>query len=199
MTSPRPSVLRCLRFGTYHRFVCSSLPMLRRPNPGPGLLLPRRPRRLFSSVETTETSQVPGQTPVRTRPALRPRRTRCSRPLQNNRYCLPLRKPRRLRMLFPLEALSRGSHAPCVRFAAEVALGPRNTRFRLVANLCRVGLSPTRSATGGFRSVDYSFLQIFPLPQALPGAIPAGTFFLPERKRRTLRCVETVPCGSTSA
>ena len=149
--------------------------MLRRPNPGPGLLLPRRPRRLFSSVETTETSQVPGQTPVRTRPALRPRRTRCSRPLQNNRYCLPLRKPRRLRMLFPLEALSRGSHAPCVRFAAEVALGPRNTRFRLVANLCRVGLSPTRSATGGFRSVDYSFLQIFPLPQALPGAIPAGT------------------------
>ena len=151
--------------------------MLRRPNPGPGLLLPRRPRRLFSSVETTETSQVPGQTPVRTRPALRPRRTRCSRPLQNNRYCLPLRKPRRLRMLFPLEALSRGSHAPCVRFAAEVALGPRNTRFRLVANLCRVGLSPTRSATGGFRSVDYSFLQIFPLPQALPGAIPAGTSF----------------------
>ena len=42
---------------------------------------------------------------------------------------------------FHFEALSRGSHAPCVRFAAGVAPEPRNTRFRLVASLCRAGFS----------------------------------------------------------
>ena len=35
--------------------------------------------------------------------------------------------------------------ALCVRFAAGVAPGPRNTRFRLVANLDRSGLSPAGS------------------------------------------------------
>ena len=43
------------------------------------------------------------------------------------------------------EALSRGLHALCVRFAAGVAPGPRNTRFRLVASLGRSGLSPAGS------------------------------------------------------
>ena len=45
----------------------------------------------------------------------------------------------------PFEARSRGLHALCVRFAAGVAPGPRNTRFRLVANLDRSGLSPAGS------------------------------------------------------
>ena len=36
------------------------------------------------------------------------------------------------------EAQSHSLQAPCVRFAARVAPGPRNTRFRLVANLYRV-------------------------------------------------------------
>ena len=53
---------------------------------------------------------------------------------------LPLRKRRRLRDQFPFEAQSRGLHTPCVRFAAGVAPGPRNTRFRLVPTLCRTGL-----------------------------------------------------------
>ena len=39
---------------------------------------------------------------------------------------------------YTFEAQSRGLQAPCVRFAAGVAPGPRNTRFRLVASLCRV-------------------------------------------------------------
>lgn len=34
---------------------------------------------------------------------------------------------------------------PRVSFAAQVALAPRNTRFRLVANLCRTGLLPAGS------------------------------------------------------
>src|SRR5690606_39093177 len=37
------------------------------------------------------------------------------------------------------EALSRSLQTPCVRFAAKVAVGPRNTRVRPVANLCRFG------------------------------------------------------------
>ena len=45
----------------------------------------------------------------------------------------------------PFEARSHGLHALCVRFAAGVAPGPRNTRFRLVANLDRSGLSPAGS------------------------------------------------------
>ena len=42
-------------------------------------------------------------------------------------------------------APSRGLHALCVRFAAGVTPGPRNTRFPLVANLDRAGLSPAGS------------------------------------------------------
>ena len=44
-----------------------------------------------------------------------------------------------------LGALSRALHALCVRFAAGVAPGPRNTRFPLVASLDRSGLSPAGS------------------------------------------------------
>ena len=43
------------------------------------------------------------------------------------------------------EAQSAGLHALCVRFAAGVTPGPRNTRFRLVASLDRSGLSPAGS------------------------------------------------------
>jgi hypothetical protein len=116
----------------------------------PGPFLERRPRRLPVGGDV-ETSQVPGQTPVRARPALRPRRTDRPRPLQGDRCCLPLRKPRRLRVHFPSEAPSRGSHAPCVPFAVGVTPAPRNTRFQPVANLCRAGFQPARSAQGGFR------------------------------------------------
>ena len=37
---------------------------------------------------------------------------------------------------------ARGLNDPCVRFAAGIAPGPRNTRYRLVARLCRTGLTP---------------------------------------------------------
>ncbi len=43
-------------------------------------------------------------------------------------------------------ALSRDLHAPCVHFAARVTPGPRNTRFRLVANLGRAGLATSQVA-----------------------------------------------------
>src|SRR5712692_2559492 len=60
-------------------------------------------------------------------------------------------------------AHSRGLCTPCVRFAVHVTVAPRNTRYRLVANLCRAGLSPAEL----HREVsDHLFL----LSQALPGA-----------------------------
>jgi hypothetical protein len=43
---------------------------------------------------------------------------------------------------------------------------PRKTRYRLVASLCRAGLSPAGSATEGFKMATSSLL----LPQAYPGA-----------------------------
>ncbi len=77
-----------------------------------------------------ETSQVPGE-PLRTCPALRPRRTARPWPRWAVRYCLPLRKQRRLREQFPFEAQSRGLHTPYVRFAAGVT--PRTTQHSVPA------------------------------------------------------------------
>ena len=67
------------------------------------------------------------------------------------------------------EAQSRGLHALCVRFAAGVAPGPRNTRFRLVASLDRSGLSPAGSHRG-FPPCLSVYMASSP-HQALPGAI----------------------------
>lgn len=64
--------------------------------------------------------------------------------------------------------LQRGPHAPCVRFAAEVTLAPRNTRFRLVASLRRAE-SIRRVPSRGFSNRLHHIL----LSQALPGAISA--------------------------
>ncbi len=48
-----------------------------------------------------------------------------------------------------LEARSRGPRPRCLRFAAFLpalaVVGPRKTRFRVVANLCRAGLEPAGS------------------------------------------------------
>ncbi len=48
-------------------------------------------------------------------------------------------------------------------------IGPRKTRFRLVANLCRAGFTPAGFHLKGFRFVSYC-LHRFPLSQAWPGA-----------------------------
>ena len=132
------------------RFLRSALPPLRPPSlprgrtipRGPGPLLPRRPRRL-STVE----------------------KTRYPRFLDDPCVHAPLFDPdgpptpghyRDGDVVFRLvndvdsairafEALSRGLHALCVRFAAGVTPGPRNTRFRLVASLDRSGFSPAGS------------------------------------------------------
>jgi hypothetical protein len=59
---------------------------------------------------------------------------------------------------------SRHRHLdPCVRFAASVTRSPRNTRFRLVASLCRAGLATRRGAQ---RASEFRYPLIsLPLPR----------------------------------
>ena len=146
-------------------------PLLRTPerddSPKPGPLLSRHPRRLSNGGED-ETSQVPGR-PLPACPALRPRRTAVPSPLQNRRWGLPPKKQRRLRTNESFGAPSRGLQTPCVRFAAGVAPGPRDTPFRRVASLVRSGLSPAGSHRG-FPACS-SLYMTFPPHLALPGAI----------------------------
>ncbi len=120
--------------------------------PGPGPFLQRRPSTASPGWRARD---LPGSwgTPLCTCPALRPRRTPRPWPRRAVRCCLPLRKRRRLRNQFPFEAQSRGLHTPCVRFAAGVAPGPRNTRFRLVPTLCRDRISTCWVPLESFRHV----------------------------------------------
>lgn len=72
------------------------------------------------------------------------------------------------------EAQSRGLCAPCLRFAAGVTSGPRKTRYRPVASLCRVGTSTRLDPS---RRFPLQILSLsFPLLQALPGAMSPLTY-----------------------
>ena len=159
------------------RFLRSALPPLRplrSPQSrtilrGPGPLLSRRPRRL-TTVEKTRPPRFlddpcvhaplfdPGGPPT-------PGHFRTGdvvfRTLNNVDSALA-----------PFEARSRGLHALCVRFAAGVAPGPRNTRFRLVASLDRSGLSPA----GSHRWFTVMSLRLHGVlhHQASPGATKDG-------------------------
>jgi hypothetical protein len=115
-----------------------------------------------------EPSRVPGR-PLRTCPALRPRRLPAPGPYGAGVVAFRLVNDVSS-AIAAFGALSHGLHAPCVRFAAGVAPGPRNTRFRWVANPFRDRTLTCRVTQGGFRLL-VSFPALFPLPQALPGAI----------------------------
>jgi putative PEP-CTERM system histidine kinase len=62
------------------------------------------------------------------------------------------------------EAQSHGLHALCVRFAAGIAPGPRNTRFRRVASPYRSGTFTRRVTTKGFRG-PHSCASRSPFPR----------------------------------
>ena len=105
-------------------------------------------------------------------PALRPRRTAVPGHSRTGDVVFRSDDQRRLRIA-PFEALSRGLHALCVRFAAGVAPGPRNTRFRLVANLDRSGTLTCWVALKV--SVMSIPLHGILLHQASPGATSIGS------------------------
>ena len=114
-----------------------------------------------------EISQVPGR-PLRTCPALRPRRTAAPQattgtPMVPSTFTTASAPP-----CANFGAPSRGLHALCVRFAAGVTPGQRNTRFRLVASLGRAGLSPAGSHRW-FTVMSFRLHSVLH-HQALPGA-----------------------------
>ena len=132
------------------RLLRSALPPLRPPSlprgrtipRGPGPLLPRRPRRL-TTVEKTRPPRFLDDPCVHA-PLFDP-----GGPPTPGHYSAGDVVFRQMDNVDSasdtFEAPSRGLHALCVRFAAGVAPGPRNTRFRLVASLDRSGLSPAGS------------------------------------------------------
>ena len=132
------------------RFLRSALPPLRPPSlprgqtvpREPGPLLPRRPRRL-STVEKTRPPRFLGDPCVHA-PLFDPGGPPNPGHFGTGDVVFHLRNDVDSAST-SLGALSRGLHALCVRFAAGVAPGPRNTRFRLVASLDRSGLSPAGS------------------------------------------------------
>ena len=73
-------------------------------------------------------------------------------------------------------AQSHGLHTRCLRFVVPVTRSPRKTRFRMVANLSRVGFQPT----GSLSQFQSNFLLLIPSDQAFPGAQrPDPVFFDP--------------------
>ena len=89
---------------------------------------------------------------------------------------------------FSFEARSRGSLTRCLRFAAEVALAPRKTRFRLVASLCRAGLVTRRVPVRISRHV-----MSIPTSQAWPGAHPAEFKPIPHPASRIPHPASRIP------
>ena len=132
------------------RFLRSALPPLRLPSlprgqavpRKPGPLLPRRPRRP-STVEKTRPPRFLGDPCVHAA-LLDPGGPPNPGHFRTGDVVFHLRNDVDSAST-AFGAPSRGLHALCVRFAAGVTPGPRNTRFRLVASLDRSGLSPAGS------------------------------------------------------
>ena len=105
-----------------------------------------------SSTETSGFSQVPGRTSWCTCPGRIPRGTLDARPLSAPRV-LPSARPTASapRSVDSRGWLPRPAHSLSTLRSDGLPRRPRKTRFRWVANPCRVGLAPTRSTTKGFR------------------------------------------------
>jgi hypothetical protein len=78
-------------------------------------------------------------------PVLGPRHSLHTSPVAVSRFCPRRRDNEDLCVVGHFGARSHGFRTRCLRFAARVAPGPRNTRFRLVASLCRTGLVTRRT------------------------------------------------------
>jgi hypothetical protein len=155
-----PRIARC----------CSCSPSLSRPprvrlvlpTSWPGLFVLRSAPfpLLFRGVQ--QASQVRGKTLTRMPCSTTPADFHAS-PLSALPCCLPLPLRRRLLPFPDFGALSHGLLVRCLRFAVPAFPDPqRKTRFRLVANLCRTGLSPVGSSSKGFRSISLHLAFSFP-------------------------------------
>ncbi len=93
-------------------------------------------------METTRPPGFPGNPPARMPRAPTPARSPPPRPLRRGE--MTFRPTHDAALAMHVGAQSRGLRAPCERFAPGVTPGPRITRFRLAADLGRMGLDTHR-------------------------------------------------------
>ena len=149
----------------YHPSTCSSL----RRTPGATStasgLVSRCPRPGGLYDGDDEASRVPGK-PTRTHATrFDPGKVAASTASQKRRCDLPSNARRRPSHSMHFGAQSRGLRAPCERFAPWVTPGPRITRFRLAADLGRMGLVTHRVSN---KVSKITSRHLVPLDRAFP-------------------------------
>ena len=122
-----------------------------------------RPGGLYDGDD--EASRVPGK-PTRTHATRSdPGEVAASTASETRRDDLPSNARRRPSHSMHFGAQSRGLRAPCERFAPWVTPGPRITRFRLAADLGRMGLVPHRVSN---KVSKITSRHLIPLDRAFP-------------------------------
>ena len=149
----------------YHPSTCGSL----RRTPGATStasgLVSRCPRPGGLEDGDDEASRVPGK-PTRTHATrFDPGKVAASTASQKRRCGLPSNARRRPSHSMHFGAQSRGLRAPCERFAPWVTPGPRITRFRLAADLGRMGLNTHRVSN---KVSKITSRHLVPLDRAFP-------------------------------
>ena len=149
----------------YHPSTCGSL----RRTPGATStasgLVSRCPRPGGLYDGDDEASRVPGK-PTRTHATRSdPGEVAASTASETRRDDLPSNARRRPSHSMHFGAQSRGLRAPCERFAPWVSPGPRITRFRLAANLGRMGLDTHRVSN---KVSKITSRHLVPLDRAFP-------------------------------
>ena len=149
----------------YHPSTCGSL----RRTPGATStasgLVSRCPRPGGLYDGDDEASRVPGK-PTRTHATRSdPGEVAASTASERRRDDLPSNARRRPSHSMHVGAQSRGLRAPCERFAPWVTPGPRITRFRLAADLGRMGLDTHRVSN---KVSKITSRHLVPLDRAFP-------------------------------
>ena len=116
-------------------------------------------------METTRPPGFPGNPPARMPRAPTPARSPPPRPLRRGEMTFRPTHDGRPSHSMHVWAQSRGLRAPCERFAPGVTPGPRITRFRLAADLGRMGLDTHRVSN---KVSKITSRHLVPLDRAFP-------------------------------
>ena len=117
-------------------------------------------------METTRPPGFPGNPPARMPRCLDPGKVATSTASGKHRCSLPPNARRRPSRAMHFGAQSRGLRTPCERFASWVTPDPRITRFRLAADLGRMGLVTHRVSN---KVSKITSRHLVPLDRAYPG------------------------------
>ena len=147
---------------------------------GLGLLVSRCPPPGGLYDGDDEASRVPGK-PTRTHATRSdPGEVAASTASEMRRDSLPSNARRRPSQTMHFGAQSRGLRAPCERFAPWVTPGPRITRFRLAADLGRMGLDTHRVSN---KVSKITSRHLVPLDRAFPAHTLVHESLRPEESR----------------